>query len=384
MQSDCKCDRAVVVCHVVVAIAAPIVTVAVGLALAMVGGGRPWVLLPIRSFALAAVVVAVVGHLLPEAIAVGGLAAAIVFVAGVAVPHLASKAIGYRRHVRLATELGFVGVLLHQVGDGLVLGTVTGAGHAGHAHWDIVAAIAAHTIPLTAAVSLTLIATHGRRAAIVRAAVLVAATLAGIAATRVVETTSIVAATPWINAAVAGLVIHVLTHDLPTPERTRGARAFELAAVAAGIALPILGSHDDDAPLLLDGLGDVAVATAPLVVIGLAAVVIAKTFGRRDRRPVATIDEVVIHVGPWIGIALVAVAIAAVAIPFDLPEPLRDRGPISIAAAFVLGLVAVRSVWRFGLAAWFEPLHGHHHGQEHEHGEDGVAHDHVHGDCEKP
>jgi hypothetical protein len=67
-----------------VAILAPVVTVAVGVALAMVGGGRPSVLLPIRSFALAAVVVAVIGHLLPEAIGSGGIAPAIVFVAGLA------------------------------------------------------------------------------------------------------------------------------------------------------------------------------------------------------------------------------------------------------------------------------------------------------------
>jgi ZIP family zinc transporter len=353
---------------VLLAIAAPILTVALGLVLAMIGGGRPAILLPIRSFALAAVVVAVIGHLLPEAIAVGGAGAAIVFVAGLAIPHVASKAIGYRRHVRLSAELGFVGVLLHQVGDGLVLGTVTGEGHAGHAHWDVVAGIAVHTIPLTAAVTLTVIATHGRRAAVARSGMLIAATLAGIAATRAIETAAIAEATPWINAAVAGLLIHILTHDLPTPERTRGARAFEVAAVAAGIALPLLGGHDvDHGSALLDVLGDLALAVSPPLVIAFAIAVVLQR-ARRKSSVIAILDEVVIHIGPWIGIAVVALAIAAVAIPIELPAWLVDRRPVAIVAAFALGVVALRSIWHYGLAAWFEPLHGHRHGQEHEHG----------------
>ena len=51
-----------------VALAVPLVAVALGTLLALAGGASPRILVPVRSFALAAVLVAVLTHLLPEAI----------------------------------------------------------------------------------------------------------------------------------------------------------------------------------------------------------------------------------------------------------------------------------------------------------------------------
>ena len=59
----------------------------------------------------------------------------------------------------------------------------------------------------------------------------------------------------------------------------------------------------------------------------------------------------------------IAIQLADVA-PTGAP-PLPYDGPVTLIAAGLLGLAAIRGLWRYGLAAWLEPLHGgdHHHHQ---------------------
>jgi uncharacterized membrane protein YraQ (UPF0718 family) len=261
---------------VLVAIAVPIVAVAAGTLLALAGGARARVLVPVRSFALAAVLVAVVAHLLPEAIEAGGPWVLAVFAAGIAAPQLLGR-LG-KTHARVVTELGFIGVVLHQVGDGLVLGAVSD-------HWDVVIAIGAHTVPLAAAVALGIIAIRGRRAAIGRAAVLAAATIVGVVLASSGGPMIASDVTPWVNAAVAGLLVHLLSHDLPTPSRTGTEPLIEVLAIAAGVAIPLLAAHEHDgvAETLTSGLHELMSALAIPLAAGLAAAIALEHAGARLR-----------------------------------------------------------------------------------------------------
>ena len=249
-----------------VAIAVPLVAVAAGTLLALAGGARPRVLVPVRSFALAAVLVAVITHLLPEAIESGGPWVLAVFAAGVAVPQLLGR-LG-KQHARVVTELGFVGVVLHQIGDGLVLGAVSD-------HWDVVIAIGAHTVPLAAAVTLGIVAIRGRRAAVGRAAVLAIATILGVVLASSGGPMIASDVTPWVNAAVAGLLVHLLSHDLPTPPRTGTEPLIEVLAIAAGVAVPLLAAHEHDgvAETLTVGLRELVSVLAIPLALGLVAAI---------------------------------------------------------------------------------------------------------------
>jgi uncharacterized membrane protein YraQ (UPF0718 family) len=254
---------------VLVALAVPLVAVAAGTLLALAGGARPRVLVPVRSFALAAVLFVVVTHLLPEAIEAGGPWALVVFAAGVAAPQLIGRiGTSVGRHARVATELGFLGVVLHQIGDGLALGALRGES-------AVVIAIGVHTVPLAAAVTLGMVELHGTRGAIVRAAVLGVATIGGVVVAGTGGTMLAADVAPWINAAVAGLLVHVLSHDLPTPARAGTAPPIELLAIAAGVAVPILAAHGEHGTggELIAALRELSEIVAVPLAIGLVAAI---------------------------------------------------------------------------------------------------------------
>jgi hypothetical protein len=89
------------------------------------------------------------------------------------------------------------GVLLHQVSDGVALGSVAG----GDAHWDVSLAIAAHSVPLAAVMALTTSQRRGRRAAIAAAGRWRRRCLLGLALARGGDHVAS-SATPWTSAAV--------------------------------------------------------------------------------------------------------------------------------------------------------------------------------------
>jgi uncharacterized membrane protein YraQ (UPF0718 family) len=313
---------------VLVALAVPLLAVAVGTLLALAGGASPRVLVPVRSFALAAVLVAVVTHLVPEAIAVGGPWTLAVFAAGVAAPSLLGK-LGRNGgtktagHARVATELGFLGVVLHQIGDGLALGTLGD-------HRDVVIAIGVHTVPLAAVVALGMEELHGRRVAIARAVVLVAATAAGVIAT--VASGKVLAAgvAPWVDAAVAGLLVHVLSHDLPTPRRTGTAPLIELAAIVAGVAVVVLTGGEGDPGGIIDALGEVVELIAVPVAAGLAASIVLELVVGRTR------ERLLARGGVMHGIGAAAIAGTCSCRVVAPARAAAERGKPAAVIAFVL------------------------------------------------
>ena len=357
-----------------IAIVSPLLAIAAGTLLALLGGANPRALLPIRSFALIAVLLSIVTHILPEAVAAGGGWALLVFAVGLVAPTMIGRVwprtagrSPRNEHSLLATELGFIGMLLHQVGDGLALGIFTGPSHAGHHHWDVVIGIAAHTVPLAAVLTLSFAARGGVAKAIARAAALAAATLVGVALSSSGSTAWMEAIGPWINALIAGLLVHVLTHDVPSPPRTNWVRTLELVAIISGVALTVavtVGGHHDDGDasvaVMLSALRDIALVVAPLVALALLGAVLARRAHKLD-----ALDEIIIHKTPWLVAATLVAALIIIACGADTSVLHRFTSPwLSYAACAALTLALARALWRFGLTTWLEPMHGHEHAHE--------------------
>ena len=110
-----------------------------------------------------------------------------------------------------ALEFGYAGLLVHHVADGLGLGAY-GAGE--QLELDVLLALAVHTVPLVAVVTLAYRGAAGTRAAVWRSFGLAAASLMGIAVSAAVTPEQAHEFEAWVAAAVAGLLVHVVTHDL--------------------------------------------------------------------------------------------------------------------------------------------------------------------------
>jgi uncharacterized membrane protein YraQ (UPF0718 family) len=301
--------------------ATAIAAVVGGAALALAGAGAR-VLGPLRAFALAAVIATVAGHLLPEAVDGGGALVLVAFAAALAAPgvitRLVSSGAGAAHDHALATELAYVSLLLHKVTDGVALGVAAAPGPS--RHWDVIAAIAAHTVPMAAVVAL---AYRDRpRVAWLRALGLGAAIVAGAVGADLIATTVLADASPWLGAIASGLLLHVVSHDLPAGgARTDADRALELAALAGGAGLPLVFAAETH------GMGGAVLAiarvAAPPVLVGLVAGALLQAIGARARGGLA----------------------AAVALPgcscASLPAAIeRRREGASLATAATLALAA--------------------------------------------
>jgi uncharacterized protein len=128
-------------------------------------------------------------------------------------------------------------------------------------HWDLIISIVAHTVPVVAVVTLRM---KRRRDVVVLGLAMAAATAFGMLAATVGDAGIASPALPWISAAVAGLLLHMLAHDTPTTTRTVATRLTEAIAILVGLALPfLLGEHAEHA-------GEAGVATAHTVALMLA------------------------------------------------------------------------------------------------------------------
>lgn len=259
-----------------VSLLVPLVAVTAGTALSVIGGPRPRILLPIRGFALAAVVTSVAAHLVPEAMmSAAGVWALLAFAIGLWLPlwlgHLRRDMAEQGTHRKIASELGFAAVLLHQVGDGVALGALGHSHHSGHENWDLLLGILAHTVPLAAVVTLPFVE-RGLRQVVLRAGLLVAASAVGVVGAEWLASlhTDVL---PWFSAVVAGTLLHILSHDEPAIGRPAGLRGLEVLAMLAGAILPALLAHEHEREVLA-AMGELTLTLAPILLLGLAATVL--------------------------------------------------------------------------------------------------------------
>lgn len=251
---------------------------------------------PVRTFAFAAALAVVFGQFLPDAFEGIGAWAAVPFALGVLGPwlleQLTSRVSRSRR--ALGLEVGYLGLLVHQLGDGVGMGTYTGPRHAGHSHTDVFLAIGGHTVPVAAMVVVAFLRAKGPKVAAVRALGLAIAVVSGVVAARLLSVSLVEAHHAAISGLVGGLLLHIATHDLranlPTGLRER---VLDLAAGAVGLAM-VLGTssgheheHASDAvataarPEALSAFVPLALVVAPPLLLGLVASSILQAIGQR-------------------------------------------------------------------------------------------------------
>lgn len=249
-----------------------------GAALSFVPGTSRAVLGYMRTFATLAAVAVVVSHLLPEALRELGPLSILLFLAGWFAPALAHF-IGRRstsgRAQHAVLEAGYWGLVVHHVADGIGLGAYTRLPSGQGSHLDVIVALAAHTVPLIAVVSIAYRTTFGARSAVMRSLGLAAASVVGILLSNLASASTIEGFSPIIAAVAAGLLLHVVTHDL-TEDPAHGplARSLDLIVAALGVSVSLLGVlHSEDAGTreFMQGLVQLSERTALVILVALLA-----------------------------------------------------------------------------------------------------------------
>lgn len=268
-----------------------------GSVLALLPTRRSQILGPIRTFGLTASVAVVVLHLLPEVYEARGALGLLAFLAALLAPS------AFRSLMRVATpshndanaewvtlRLTYLSLLVHSVADGIALSAYSGHMHDGRPHYDVLLALSAHTVPVAAVMTLTFRDFRGVRLALFGALGLWIATSIGVIGAGLVPHDIVHGASAWVGAVVAGLLLHVVTHDLGGHAPVRPLeRAVDLLAATAGIGVGLLSgdahSHLTEArdmgPSLGHALLQVTLKTAPLMLFGLGAGALWQTFRTR-------------------------------------------------------------------------------------------------------
>jgi uncharacterized membrane protein YraQ (UPF0718 family) len=243
------------------------ISVAVGVALGLWQRVAARTTGPIRTFAVVAAGLLVAMSLLPHAImseGLAGLGAALVSVA--LVPALERLVrIPFRKVSAegLRLELGYAGLLLHRLGDGVVMGV---EGHGSELSW----AVGAHEIPIVALVTLAY-ARRGLRQALIRAALLGLSSSFGLWMVR-----SMPGAWHdlhgWVDAVAAGILVHILASEaLPEDLETPRQRTYDVLGAMFGLLIVLVPSMDEhgDGPRVAGRLLDGALDAAPWLLLGL-------------------------------------------------------------------------------------------------------------------
>ncbi|MDF3069445.1 MAG: hypothetical protein K0R38_5046 [Polyangiaceae bacterium] len=264
------------------ALVVAVLAVALGAALTAVSAARPVVLGLLRTFAATAAAAVVVTHLLPDALSSIGLWGAGAFLVGLVAPlmlHVLTERLASRRSTlspaRVALEAGFIGLLVHHVGDGLGIGAYAALPGGVVGHLDVILALIAHTVPLVAVVTLAYRGEYGLPVALRRAGALATASALGVALSFAVPASALSSVAGWIGALVGGVLLHIVTHDwledLPT---TEGVRVADLLAATLGLSLVLLGghehAHEEGGDELFTAALAVAVRGAPFLLVALA------------------------------------------------------------------------------------------------------------------
>jgi hypothetical protein len=267
---------------VLLALLVAVLAVALGAALTAVSGARPTVLGFLRTFAATAAAAVVLTHLLPDALSGAGLWGALAFLGGLLGPlalHPLTERLALRKSTlsprRVALEAGFIGLLVHHVGDGLGIGAYAALPGGVLSHLDVILALIAHTVPLVAVVTLAYRGEYGLAVALRRVAALALASALGVGVSFAVPGPALASSAAWIGALVSGVLLHVVTHDwLEDLPKSEGARILDLAAAALGLSLVLIGGHEPghegSGHELFEAARATAVRGAPFLLIGLA------------------------------------------------------------------------------------------------------------------
>jgi hypothetical protein len=263
---------------VLLALLVAVFSVLLGAALSFAPGTSRGLLGYMRTFATLSAVAVVLTHLLPEALRDLGPISILLFLAGWFAPALAhfvgrQSTKGRAQHAVL--EAGYWGLVIHHVADGIGLGTYTRLPADQGSHLDVVIALAAHTVPLIAVVALAYRVTFGARSALLRSLGLAVASVIGIAVSSLVPAQTVDHFAPVIAAVAAGLLLHVVTHDLTEdPALTPLARTVDVLVAIAGVAVSLLGVWHSTEPAtraFIDGLLELSEHTSLVILVALLA-----------------------------------------------------------------------------------------------------------------
>ncbi|MDI1443246.1 hypothetical protein [Polyangium sp. 6x1] len=221
------------------------------------------------TFAMVASAAIALLHLLPEAIAEAGWLALAAAAAGFLVPFLIERLAPQRgAHADDPTlVMGYVAVLLHQAGEGTAVASLA---RAGELNPTIVLAIAGHTVPLAMVVAIQALehvtGPKSKPVAALSLAGCALATVGGALSLDLVGEARIASIRPWIIAAVAGLLLHALSHAPKASEENARSRVTEIVAGLVGLSLALVSLEHDGWVLYLGW---------PLRVAGLVVLVAA-------------------------------------------------------------------------------------------------------------
>lgn len=283
---------------VVVALSIAVASIVGGAVLGLLPTRRSNILGPIRTFGLTASVAVVLLHLLPEVYQARGGLTLLAFVAALALPTafrplmrvLSARDPDESDAEWVTLRLTYLGLFVHSVADGAALSAYSGHMHQGDAHYDVLVALSAHTVPVVAVMTLTFRDFRGLRLALYGALGLALASSLGVIGAGLVPRETVHGASAWVGAVVAGLLLHVVTHDLGGhAPRMKVERATDLVAALAGIGVGLLSggaqSHlahaEGMGPSLGHALLHITLETAPMLLLGLFVAALLQTFGSR-------------------------------------------------------------------------------------------------------
>ncbi|KYF68362.1 hypothetical protein [Sorangium cellulosum] len=235
----------------------------------------------LRTFALVGAASIALLHLLPEALGeigwLGFVAAAAGFLAPAVLERLVLGEAGAHRTPTTALAMGYAAVLAHQFGEGAAVASLS---RVGQLSLPIVIALAAHTVPLAMVVAIQVLevraGTGGKRAMSAALAGIALATVIGAFATRLVDAEQFEAVEPWVLSAVAGLLLHALSHEaIASGPATFVSRAGEAMGGLLGLFLATIGIDKEE------WVQQIPVALRISALVILAGLIFLRSYGPR-------------------------------------------------------------------------------------------------------